>query len=154
MLTFFEIGHAFPAFLFAYAGFRQLFGHDVGLCIVTIIATLILIATSVHSHLDREHKKTSLAQRIKEQTKEKVTENLQRVKTFDKPSLIDAESFLQGGIRAPEKEFSGHKNTVFVDSASKLEDFVSILCFSQPRFVGVDVEHSKNHSYHGLICLI
>jgi len=43
---------------------------------------------------------------------------------------------------------------VFVDTDEGLEHFLSVLNLSEPHWVGVDIEHSKNCAYHGLICLI
>lgn len=50
--------------------------------------------------------------------------------------------------------FSQHKSILFVDNDELLGQFVSVLTLSEPKWVGVDIEHSKSVSYHGLICLI
>ena len=154
MLTLFEVGHAIPAFLFIYAGCRTLFNHETGIYTIVLIAVVILIATTVHSRLHKQHQADSLTQRIAEQSPATVTKNLQRVRSFEKPSLQDANFFLKTGLAAPELPFCSHKNTVLVDCTARLEQFKEVLLFSEPRYVGVDIEHSKNHSYFGLICLI
>jgi len=42
----------------------------------------------------------------------------------------------------------------FVDNDDALEEFVAVLNLSEPRWVGVDLEHTRLHAYHGLVCLI
>ena len=47
MLTLYEVTMAMPAYLFVYAGFRTLFGHDVGLAITLVAAAFVAICTTL-----------------------------------------------------------------------------------------------------------
>ena len=59
------------------------------------------------------------------------------------------------GPKAPDSAtFREHKSVIYVDSEHSLQQLVAILTLSEPRWVGVDIEHSKRHAYHGMICLI
>ena len=83
--------------------------------------------------------------------------NLDRVKGTPRHNRRDDNTVFSGREKNPDtiaKPFSEHKNIIFVDSKESLDWFVSVLTLSEPKWVGVDIEHSKAHAYYGLICLI
>lgn len=79
--------------------------------------------------------------------------NLTRIKGLPKTVLLEPPVDAMKK-KLPEINFDSHKKIIFVDSKTKLDEFLSVLSLSEPRWVGVDVEHTKTEAYHGLICLI
>ena len=63
MLTLFEIMMAMPAYLFIYAGFRCLFGHDVGLAITLVVAAFVAICTTLVPIFSKSNEDKQLSER-------------------------------------------------------------------------------------------
>ena len=76
MLSIFEVLHACPVFLAAYCGFRLMFGHMYALAISLVIATVVIVCTTLAPDMiDKENAK-NLKERREAQTIECVRANL------------------------------------------------------------------------------
>ena len=97
-----------------------------------------------------------MAERCLEQSQETVIANLQLVKSIPRHIRKDDTIFEKREKDASilAKPFAEHKNIIFVDTKESLDQFKSVLTLSEPKWVGVDIEHTKAQAYHGLICLI
>ena len=83
--------------------------------------------------------------------------NLERAKGIPRHIRRDDNTIFAGREKNSDilaKPFSEHKNIIFVDTKESLDWFVSVLTLSEPKWVGVDIEHTKAQAYYGLICLI
>lgn len=86
---------------------------------------------------------------------DKVTANLRRVNLEN--SQNDKQNLFKISTKIPKilnPAFKDHKAVLNVDDMDTLSQLVSVLNLGEPRWVGVDLEHSKRHAYHGMICMI
>mmetsp|Transcript_28988 Transcript_28988/g.38638 ORF Transcript_28988/g.38638 Transcript_28988/m.38638 type:complete len:123 (+) Transcript_28988:115-483(+) len=118
------------------------------------IIAILLLCTWICPGKIADQLSTELKERRKEKTSERITENLKRVKSMSRPAT-DTTSLVENlGLTISPMTFSEHKQILNVDTEDSLAQLMSVLSLSEPRWVGVDLEHSKRHSYHGLICMI
>ena len=88
-----------------------------------------------------------------ERSASNIKANLLRVKSLTLPKEQPAIS--SASIPKPTiPTFKKFKAVRYVDNKEALDELVSVLCLSEPKWVGVDLEHSKRQAYHGMICLI
>ena len=68
MLSSMAFIHAIPAYIFAYAGFRSIFGHNVALSTTIVIATFVLFCTTIFPNRIKVQLAKKLADRRDEQS--------------------------------------------------------------------------------------
>mgnify|MGYP001003449143 CR=1 FL=1 len=84
MLSWFEVLHAIPAFLFVYGGVRVIFNHDVAIWTCLSIATVVFIGTYISPKILKSQQDDTMQARCAEQTDKRVKANLERVKSLNK----------------------------------------------------------------------
>ena len=90
------------------------------------------------------------------QTQVSIVENLERVKACkDKKKMCDLQI---GSLPTNADHFNSKQLSrgIFVNTVKQLETLGQELqgLPKDSAWVGVDIEHSKNHTYYGIICLI
>jgi len=109
MLTVYELMHTAPAFLFAYAGVRCIFNHDVALYFILTVAAVITVGTIVFPPRIAHAQNQRLLKCRQSQSKERILENLDHVKSMPSPKGVDATRFLESGcVKAPDVPFKDH----------------------------------------------
>ena len=145
--------HTAPAFFFFYAGVYAVFNHKIALITVMSVVTILLLATVISpKRLNKQHVARMQARRDERST-EQIKANLQRVKSLSRPKELPSMNFAQE-FASPTPNFKKQKALRYVDDQESLEQLTSVLILSEPRWVGVDLEHSKRHAYHGMVCLM
>ena len=158
MLTIWGMAHVFPAIVTIYGGLRALFGHKFAVQGTLAVAGLVILGYWLMPSMVKAEQVKQLDDRRKEQTRDRICANLELVKSrprFGKSNDSSISKLALDQIqKVPQVAFKEHKRVYYVNTDDKLDHFVAVLSFSKPRWVGVDLEHSKTNTYYGLVCLI